>query len=102
MRIIDPPLIRRDGDLDSDIVWHEFGHGLTWRMIDHMSGPLAGAVGEGMADVLAVIVNDDDVVAEYSTGTPEGLRSEPYSAYSRTYGDIAGTGVHFIRTAVPS
>ena len=95
MRIIDPPLIRRDGDLDSDIVWHEFGHGLTWRMIDRMDGPLAGAVGEGMADVLAVIVNDDDVVAEYSTGTPEGLRSEPYAAYSRTYGDITGTEEHF-------
>jgi hypothetical protein len=95
MRIIDPPLIRRDGDLDSDIVWHEFGHGLTWRMIDRMDGPLSGAIGEGMADVLAVIVNDDDVVAEYSTGTPEGLRSEPYAAYSRTYGDIVGEEVHF-------
>jgi hypothetical protein len=36
-----------DGDLDADIVFHEYGHGLTWRMIGGMSGPLAGAIGEG-------------------------------------------------------
>lgn len=95
IRVIDPPLIRRDGDVDSDIVWHEYGHGLTWRMIDHMSGPLAGAIGEGMADVLAIIVNDHDRVAEYSTGNELGLRSQPYANYTRTYGDIVGTQVHF-------
>jgi hypothetical protein len=95
IRVIDPPLIRRDGDLDSDIVWHEYGHGLTWRMIGRMQGPLGGAVGEGMGDVLAIIVNDDDHVAEYSTGIPNGLRTEPYANYSRTYGDIVGEEVHF-------
>ena len=56
----DPPgpnttLAGRDGDLDSDIVYHEYGHGLTWRMIGKMSGPMAGAIGEGMSDVLAVL-----------------------------------------------
>lgn len=95
IQAIDPPLIRRDGDLDSDIVWHEYGHGLTWRMIDHMSGTLAGAIGEGMADVLAIIVNDNDRVAEYSTGNELGLRSQPYANYTRTYGDIVGEQVHF-------
>lgn len=95
IRVIDPPLIRRDGDLDSDIVWHEYGHGLTWRMIGRMEGPLGGAIGEGMADTLAIIVNDNDRVAEYSTGLDNGLRSEPYANYTRSYGDIQGTGVHF-------
>jgi hypothetical protein len=33
--------LQLDGDLDSDIVYHEYGHGLTWRMIGSMSGPLA-------------------------------------------------------------
>jgi hypothetical protein len=37
----------RDGDVDSDVVYHEYGHGLTWRMIGSMSGPLSGAIGEG-------------------------------------------------------
>ena len=52
VKLADSPPLMRDGDLDSDIVWHEYGHGLTWRMIGKMSGPLGGAIGEGMADVL--------------------------------------------------
>jgi extracellular elastinolytic metalloproteinase len=84
-----------DGDVDSDIVYHEYGHGLTWRMIGRMDGPIAGAIGEGMSDVLAVVINDDDRVAEYSFSNPIGLRSAPYTNYPRTYGDVAGTGVHF-------
>ena len=87
--------LMRDGDVDSDIVWHEYGHGLTWRMIGKMSGPLAGAIGEGMSDVLALIANEDDVVGEYSTSDPFGIRSLPYDAYNRTYGDVDGSaGVH--------
>ncbi len=57
----------RDGDLDSDIVYHEYGHGLTWRMIGDMSGAIAGAIGEGMSDTLAIYFNGDDRVGEYST-----------------------------------
>lgn len=95
LRLLEPAPIMRDGDLDSDIVWHEYGHGLTWRMIGRMDGPLSGAIGEGMSDVLSVIINDDDVVGEYSFGIPGGIRTEPYANYSRSYGDIAGTEVHF-------
>jgi hypothetical protein len=86
---------RRDGDLDSDIPWHEYGHGLTWRMIGNMSGPLSGAVGEGNSDVLSILTNDDDVVGEYAYNNPVGIRSEPYEGYSRTYGDFTGSSVHF-------
>jgi extracellular elastinolytic metalloproteinase len=95
MKLADNPPLQRDGDVDSDIVWHEYGHGLTWRMIGHMDGPLAGAIGEGMSDVLSIIANEDDVVGEYSFTDPLGIRSEPYDVYSRTYGDIVGEEVHF-------
>jgi extracellular elastinolytic metalloproteinase len=86
--------LMRDGDLDSDVVWHEYGHGLTWRMIGKMSGTLAGAIGEGMSDVLSVIANEDDRVGEYSSSDPFGIRTMPYDAYNRTYGDIVGEEVH--------
>jgi hypothetical protein len=95
LRLKDPPPIKVDGDLDSDIVWHEYGHGLTWRMIGRMSGPMSGAIGEGMSDVLAVIVNDDDAVAEYSASTSTGLRSARYGNFTRTYGSVQGSEVHF-------
>jgi PKD repeat protein len=84
----------RDSDLDSDVIWHEYGHGLTWRMIGSMSGPLAGAIGEGMSDTLAIIINEDDVVGEWSFNNPGGIRSFPYSGYPRTYGDLTGSSVH--------
>ena len=86
---------KRDGDLDSDIPWHEYGHGLTWRMIGSMSGPMSGAIGEGNSDVLSIWTNDNDVVGEYSFANPNGIRSEPYTGYSRTYGDFDGGSVHF-------
>jgi len=85
----------RDGDLDSDIVYHEGGHGLTWRMIGDMSGVTGGAVGEGMSDALAIYFNGDDRVAEYSSNNPIGIRQYPYTNYPRTYGLVVGfTGPH--------
>ena len=84
--------LMRDSSLDSDVVWHEYGHGLTWRMIGRMDGPLAGAIGEGMSDVLALIANNDPKVGEYSSSDDEiGIRSVPYDKYTRTYGDIFGS-----------
>jgi len=94
IRLLVPGIPMRDSALDSDIVWHEYGHGLTWRMIGRMSGPLAGAIGEGMGDVLAIVINDDDVVGEYSASDPNGIRTMPYASYPRTYGDIEGTEEH--------
>jgi len=84
----------RDGDLDSDIVYHEYGHGLTWRMIGGMSGKLAGAIGEGMSDTVAIYINGDDAVAEYSNNRAAGIRRFTYSNYPNTYSDVLGSSVH--------
>jgi extracellular elastinolytic metalloproteinase len=93
-RLRDPQPLQIDGDVDSDIVFHEYCHGLTWRMIGSMSGPMAGAVGEGMSDVCALMMNGDDRVGEYSASDAIGIRRDPYAAYPRTYGDFAGASVH--------
>ena len=86
--------LQRDGSVDADIVAHEYCHGLTWRMIGSMSGALPGAIGEGMSDVCAILLNGDDVVGEYSASDPGGIRRNPYAAYPRTYKDVTGGGVH--------
>ena len=83
-----------DGDLDSDIVFHEYGHGLTWRMIGGMSGRLAGAIGEGAADVNAFLVNGDDRIGEYAFSNSLGIRRFPYAGYPNTYADVTGDEVH--------
>ena len=84
-----------DGDLDTDIVWHEYGHGLTWRMIGSMEGDFPGAIGEGMSDGLAIIMTDDDIVGEYSTANDiRGVRRFRYEGYPLTFANFTGTSVH--------
>jgi hypothetical protein len=85
-----PP--QRDGDVDSDIVFHEYGHGLSWRMIGSMSGALAGAIGEGASDANAFYLNGDDRIGEYSWSDSLGLRRFPYEGYPYTYGDFCNDG----------
>jgi extracellular elastinolytic metalloproteinase len=87
-------LLQTDATLDSDVVFHEYGHGLTWRMIGNMSGPLAGAIGEGASDGVALLMNDDDKVGEYSAGAPTGIRRYPYAGYPLTYKAVTGAEVH--------
>ena len=96
IRLVNPAPPMKDGDLDTDIVWHEYGHGLTWRMIGNMDGPVAGGIGEGMSDTLSEIINDDPVVGEYSISDPAGIRSHSYEDYAsyRTYADVPFTEVH--------
>ena len=86
--------LQRDGSVDADIVYHEYCHGLTWRMIGSMSGPLSGAIGEGMSDVCAILLNGDDKVGEYSASGANGIRRYPYANYPLTYGDVNGAAVH--------
>ena len=87
-----PPML--DSALDSDVVYHEYGHGLTWRLVNHMSGPMAGAIGEGGGDTLAIFMNGDPAIGEYSASDPIGIRSNTYDLLDKTYGDMTGAGVH--------
>ncbi|MEL7492049.1 MAG: M36 family metallopeptidase [Pseudomonadota bacterium] len=85
----------RDGDLDADIIWHEYGHGVTWRMVGNMSGSIAGALGEGNSDVLAILYTNNDRVGEYSVNRSNGIRSSRYSQHRDTLGDFnPSRGVH--------
>jgi len=83
-----------DGALDSDVVFHEYCHGLTWRMIGGMDGPLAGAIGEGMSDGCALMINGDDVMAEYAGSSPSGIRRYRYAGYPLKYSDVTGAEPH--------
>lgn len=89
-----PPL-QVDASLDTDVIYHEYGHGLSWRMIGGMSGPMSGAIGEGNSDGISMLVNQDDVVGEYSFSNPNGIRSAPYGSFTRTYASVTGSEVHF-------
>ena len=90
-----PAPLRLDGDIDADVVFHEYGHGLTQRMIGGMNGPIAGAIGEGASDTNAFLINGDDRIGEYVFSNPLGLRSQPYANYVGSYKtSVTGTEVH--------
>lgn len=94
MRIKAVQPLQIDASLDSDVVFHEYGHGLTWRMIGDMGSTMSGAIGEGASDTVAMLVNGDDVVGEYSASNPLGIRRFRYANYPLTYADVNGGEVH--------
>ncbi|CAE6394155.1 unnamed protein product [Rhizoctonia solani] len=95
---------RRDGDLENDIIIHEYGHGVSTRLTGGGTGTClrtteAGGMGEGWSDALADIteVNSatmaDFTLGAYVTGIAGGIRSYPYSTSKTTnpltYGSLA-------------
>jgi hypothetical protein len=91
--------LQHDGDIDSDVVFHEYCHGLTWRMVGRMDGPIAGAIGEGMSDTCALLMGGllgqpDDRIGEYSASDSAGIRRYPYTNYPLRYKDMNSGEVH--------
>jgi subtilase family serine protease len=70
-----------DGAFDSDIMIHEFHHGVSTRLNPDFTGPEADAMGEGGSDFFAYSINGDTTLAEYAA-PPFGIRR----VNGRTYG----------------
>ncbi|KAJ1969669.1 hypothetical protein IWQ62_000477 [Dispira parvispora] len=84
---------QRDGDLDSDVMIHEYTHGLSIRLTggpansDCLHGGEAGGMGEGWGDLMAVVFritqndtrDNDFTLAPYLVNDPKGIRRRPYS-----------------------
>ena len=53
----------RDSSVDGDVVFHEYGHGISNRLIGNgstaLSGTQSGAMGEGWSDYWAITINND-------------------------------------------
>ncbi|HEY0729477.1 MAG TPA: M36 family metallopeptidase, partial [Pyrinomonadaceae bacterium] len=92
----------RDSSVDGDVVFHEYGHGISNRLIGNgstaLSGIQSGAMGEGWSDYWAITLNNDGAVGEYSTGNPNGIRravySVPAAAVHDSYADLGSVSVH--------
>jgi hypothetical protein len=90
----------RDGSLDSDLVFHEYGHGISNRLIGNCSGLLgnqARALGEGWSDYWAITINGDGAFAEYANNNPIGARRAVYTVPANpvhdSYDDLGPNGV---------
>ncbi|HEX7331900.1 MAG TPA: M36 family metallopeptidase [Pyrinomonadaceae bacterium] len=96
------PTPDRDSSVDGDVVFHEYGHGISNRLIGNgstaLSGIQSGAMGEGWSDYWAITINNDGAVGEYVTNNPNGIRRAAYSvpaaAVHDSYADLQSSSVH--------
>jgi Zn-dependent metalloprotease len=90
----------RDSSVDGDVVFHEYGHGISNRLIGNgstaLSGTQSGAMGEGWSDYWANTINNDGAVGEYVTNNPNGIRRAAYTVPANTvhdsYADVGAGG----------
>ena len=90
----------RDSSVDGDVVFHEFGHGISNRLIGNgstaLQGTQSGAMGEGWSDYWAITMNGDGAVGEYVTNNPNGIRRAAYTVPANpihdSYADICKQG----------
>ena len=47
-----------------------------------------------MSDGVAMLINNDDRIGEYSASSPLGIRRAPYAGYPLTYKNVTGQEVH--------
>lgn len=80
---------------DDTVVFHEYAHGLTNRLVGGpgnaraLEQPQSQAMGEGWSDFVACTLTRRTVVGAWAFGRPGGLRRAPYDArYPFHYGTI--------------
>jgi len=98
------PAPDRDSSLDGDVVFHEYGHGISNRLIGNgssaLSGTQSGAMGEGWSDYWAITINGDGAVGEYVQNNTAGIRRAAYTVPANTVHDsyadvcVGGCQVH--------
>lgn len=81
--------------LDPDVVFHEYTHGLTNRLV---GGPMddqaldaeqSGGLGEGWSDYVACTLLDKTVVGDWVVDSPAGIRRQPYTEdFTGTYAQL--------------
>jgi Zn-dependent metalloprotease len=94
------PTPDRDSSVDGDVVFHEYGHGISNRLIGNgstaLSGTQSGAMGEGWSDYWAITLNGDGAVGEYVMNNTAGIRRAAYTVPASTvhdsYADVCAGG----------
>ncbi len=92
----DDPTDDRSTALSAQVIFHEYGHGVTKRLIsgpqiaDCLNGVQSDGMSEGWSDYFAISHTNDPVLGAYFLGNLEhGIRRQSYEGYSNTYENIA-------------
>lgn len=101
MYMWNPPRPYRDGSMDGDVIAHEYGHGVSSRLVGggnlgYGTHLVHASLGEGWSDIISYLKWGDATVGEYVTGNAAtGIRSVAYDTSTYTYNQYnpnAGSG----------
>ena len=88
-----------DSDYDGETVIHEYGHGVSNRLVGAgtstscLSRIQSGALGEGWSDYFSISFFNNPVEGAYLTQNPtSGIRRQSYEGYTFTYEDVGNAG----------
>lgn len=86
----------RDGSLDGDVIAHEYGHGISGRLIANANlndTNEAGSLGEGFGDTVSMMLWDDPIIGEFVTNDlVNGIRNFSYANSNDDYANYSTTG----------
>ncbi|NEU80214.1 M36 family metallopeptidase [Nostoc sp. UIC 10630] len=105
MGLVDPP--GRHTAFDADVVFHEFAHGVTNRLVGGrmnsprgLQQPQSRGMGEGWGDYFALTIQnfgkpvEKVVIGDWVTDNPRGIRHFPYNSnFPDRFGKL-GTGIY--------
>ena len=84
--------------LDPDVVFHEYSHGLSNRLVGGpldstaLDAPQSGGMGEGWGDYFACVLMQRETVGSWVVDNPGGIRAFPYDEhYPDTFAEL-GSG----------
>jgi len=84
--------------LDSSVVFHEFTHGVTNRLVGGpaddraLEAPQSSGMGEGWSDYIACTINNSTVVGDWVVNSSSGIRGFPYDSNFPDHFGKLGTG----------
>jgi uncharacterized protein (TIGR03437 family) len=87
-----------DSDYDGQVIVHEYGHGVSNRLVGARTSTSclakiqSGAMGEGWSDYFAASFFNNPAMSSYLTGIVTGIRRQSYEGYTFTYEDIGNAG----------
>lgn len=83
---------------DSSVVFHEFTHGVSNRLVGGpaddraLEATQSGGMGEGWSDYIACSINNSTVVGNWVVNNPAGIRKFPYDSNFPDHFGKLGTG----------
>ena len=88
-----------DSDYDGEVVFHEYGHGVSNRLVGALTSTSclnkiqSGGMGEGWSDYFSISFYDNPVEGAYiAQNATRGVRRQSYEGYTYTYEDIGNAG----------